>query len=160
MDLDLILRGDMDKYTVRLTKERGKIIAWIDKDGEICIRQPMRPGRGEKEGWHSEEEARLWAENHAYELTQAAAYNDINEINKQATEELERQANRATILQAAALAVFASKQNEEFSDLFMAEARGSLEKLQVLGQKHQAAIEGVKSNYKEISSWQQILALE
>jgi hypothetical protein len=160
MDLDLTLLGNMHKYTVRLTKERGKIIAWIDKDGEICIRQPMRPGRGEKEGWHSEEEARLWAEAHAYELTQSAAYVDINEINKQATEELERQANRATILQAAALAVFASKQNEEFSDLFMAEARGSLEKLQVLGQKHQAAIEGVKSNYKEISSWQQILALE
>ena len=150
----------MNTYTVRITKEKGKVIAWIDKDGEICIKQPMRPGRGEKEGWNSEEEARLWAESHAYSLTQSAAYNDINEINKQATEELERQANRATILQAAALAVFASKQNEEFSDLFMAEARGSLEKLQVLGQKHQAAIEGVKSNYKEISSWQQILALE
>lgn len=150
----------MHKYTVRITKERGKVIAWIDKDGEICIKQPMRPGRGEKEGWTSEEEAKLWAENHAYELTQSAAYNEISEINKQANEELERQSNRATILQAAALAVFAAKQNEEFADIFIAEAKNSLGNLQMLGQKHQAAIEGIKNNYKEISSWQQILALE
>lgn len=160
MELDLITLGNMHKYTIRLTKERGKTIVWIDKDGEICIRQPMRPGRSEKEGWHSEEEARLWAEGHAYELTQAAAYNDITEINKQANQELERQANRATILQAAALAVFASKQNDEFADMFIQEARNSLDNLNMLATKHQAAIEGVKNNYKEISSWQQILALE
>ena len=150
----------MTQYSIRLTHHKGKPIVWIDKDGEICIKQPMRPGRSEKEGWQSDEEALQWANDHAYLLTQSAAHTEITEINKQASEELERQANRATILQAAALAVFASKQNEEFSDLFMAEARGSLEKLQELGQKHQAAIEGVKSNYKEISSWQQILALE
>jgi dsDNA-binding SOS-regulon protein len=150
----------MNSYTVRITKEKGKIIAWIDKDGEICIKQPMRPGRGEKEGWQSEEEARLWAQGHAYHLTESAAYNEVIEINKQASEELERQANRATILQAAALSVFAAKQNEEFSDMFLGEARKSLINLNMLGDKHQAALEGIKSNYKEIESWQQILALE
>jgi hypothetical protein len=150
----------MNTYTVRVTKEKGKIIAWIDKDGEICIKQPMRPGRGEKEGWQSEEEAILWAQSHAYTLTQSAAHNDIVELNKQVNEELERQANRATILQAAALSVFAAKQNEEFSDMFLGEARKSLINLNMLGEKHQAAIEGIKSNYKEIESWQQILALE
>lgn len=160
MDLDSTLHGNMHKYTVRLTKERGKIVVWIDKDNEICIRQPMRPGRTEKEGWQSEEEASLWAQNHAYELTQSAAHVEINEINKQVSEELERQANRATILQAAALSVFAAKQNEEFSDMFLGEARKSLVNLNMLGDKHQAAVEGIKSNYKEIESWQQILALE
>lgn len=150
----------MTQYTVRITKERGKVVAWIDKDNEVCIKQPMRPGRSEKEGWQSEEEAILWAQKHAYELTQSAAHNEIVEINKQANEELERQANRATILQAAALSVFAAKQNEEFADMFLDEARKSLINLNMLGNKHQAAIEGIKSNYKEIESWQQILALE
>lgn len=150
----------MNRYTIRITKEKGKIIAWIDKDGEICIKQPMRPGRGEKEGWNSEEEAILWAQSHAYNLTESAAHNDIIEVNKQINEELERQANRATILQAAALSVFAAKQNEEFSDMFLGEARKSLINLNMLGEKHQAAIQGIKSNYKEIESWQQILALE
>lgn len=150
----------MTQYTVRLTKDRGKVVAWIDKDGEVCIKQPMRPGRSEKEGWQSEEEAILWAQKHAYELTQSAAHNEITEINKQASEELERQANRATILQAAALSVFAAKQNEEFSEMFLGEARKSLINLNMLGDKHQAALEGIKSNYKEIESWQQILALE
>jgi hypothetical protein len=160
MDLDSTSHGNMHKYTVRLTKDRGKVIAWIDKDGEVCIKQPMRPGRSEKEGWQSEEEAILWAQKHAYELTQSAAHNEITEINKQASEELERQANRATILQAAALSVFAAKQNEEFSEMFLEEARKSLINLNMLGDKHQAALEGIKSNYKEIESWQQILALE
>jgi hypothetical protein len=150
----------MNNYTVRITKEKGKIIAWIDKDGEICIKQPMRPGRGEKEGWQSEEEASLWAHGHAYHLTESAAHNEVIEINKQASEELERQANRATILQAAALSVFAAKQNEEFSEMFLGEARKSLINLNMLGDRHQAALEGIKSNYKEIESWQQILALE
>jgi hypothetical protein len=120
----------------------------------------MRPGRTEKEGWKSEEEALQWAEEHRYMLLNSAAHTEITELNKQVNEELERQANRATILQAAALSVFAAKQNQEFSDMFLGEARKSLINLNMLGEKHQAAIEGIKSNYKEIESWQQILALE
>jgi hypothetical protein len=150
----------MTTYQIRLTNEKGKIIVWIDKDNEICIKQPMRPGRTEKEGWKSEEEALQWAEEHRYMLLNSAAHTEITEINKQVNEELERQANRATILQAAALSVFAAKQNEEFSEMFLGEARKSLINLNMLGDKHQAALEGIKSNYKEIESWQQILALE
>jgi hypothetical protein len=150
----------MTTYQIRLTNEKGKIIVWIDKDNEICIKQPMRPGRTEKEGWKSEEEALQWAEEHRYMLLNSAAHTEITEINKQVNEELERQANRATILQAAALSVFAAKQNEEFSDMFLGEARKSLINLNMLEDKHQAAVEGIKSNYKEIESWQQILALE
>jgi hypothetical protein len=150
----------MTTYQIRLTNQKGKIIVWIDKDNEICIKQPMRPGRTEKEGWKSEEEALQWAEEHRYMLLNSAAHTEFTELNKQVNEELERQANRATILQAAALSVFAAKQNEEFSDMFLGEARKSLINLNTLGEKHQAAIEGIKSNYKEIESWQQILALE
>jgi hypothetical protein len=150
----------MTTYQIRLTNQKGKIIVWIDKDNEICIKQPMRPGRTEKEGWKSEEEALQWAEEHRYMLLNSAAHTEITEINKQVNEELERQANRATILQAAALSVFAAKQNEEFSEMFLGEARKSLINLNMLGDKHQAAVEGIKSNYKEIESWQQILALE
>ena len=150
----------MTTYQIRITNEKGKIAVWIDKDNEICIKQPMRPGRSEKEGWKSEEEALQWAEEHRYMLLNSAAHTEITEINKQVNEELERQANRATILQAAALSVFAAKQNEEFSEMFLGEARKSLINLNMLGDKHQTALEGIKSNYKEIESWQQILALE
>ena len=150
----------MTTYQIRITNEKGKIVVWLDKDNEICIRQPMRPGRSEKEGWKSEEEAFQWAEEHRYMLLNSAAHTEITEINKQVNEELERQANRATILQAAALSVFAAKQNEEFSEMFLGEARKSLINLNMLGDKHQTALEGIKSNYKEIESWQQILALE
>jgi hypothetical protein len=151
----------MDKFTYRIEKnKKGKIEVWIDKNEEVCIRQPMRPGTDEKTGWISEEEAESWALNHTYYLTESAANFEITEVNKQVSEELERQANRATILQAAALSVFAAKQNEEFSEMFLGEARKSLVNLNMLGEKHQAAIEGIKSNYKEIESWQQILALE
>jgi hypothetical protein len=150
----------MTKYQIRIEKEKGKVVVWIDKDGEICIKQPMRPGRSEKEGWASEEEAIEWAEAHRQSLLTSAANNEIVEINKQANEELQRHANRATILQAAALAVFAAKENEEFAELFIDEAKNNLQVLHEIGGKYQGAIENVKSNYKEINSWQQILALE
>lgn len=31
----------MSTYTVRVTEEDGKFICWIDKDGQICIKQPF-----------------------------------------------------------------------------------------------------------------------
>lgn len=31
----------MANYTVRVTEENNKFICWIDKDNEICIRQPF-----------------------------------------------------------------------------------------------------------------------
>lgn len=31
----------MNTYTVRVTEEDGQFICWIDKNGEICIKQPF-----------------------------------------------------------------------------------------------------------------------
>jgi len=31
----------MANYTVRVTQENGQFICWIDKDGEVCIKQPF-----------------------------------------------------------------------------------------------------------------------
>jgi hypothetical protein len=31
----------MSIYTVRVTEENNEFICWIDKDGEICLKQPF-----------------------------------------------------------------------------------------------------------------------
>jgi hypothetical protein len=31
----------MSTYTVRVTEESNQFICWIDKDGEICLKQPF-----------------------------------------------------------------------------------------------------------------------
>jgi hypothetical protein len=150
----------MEKFTYRLEEEKGKYVIWIDKNDEVCIRQPSRPGRSEKEGWKSKEEAIEWAEKHILDLSESAASFEISEINKSATEELQRHSYRATILQAAALAVFASKENPEFANIFMIEAENNLKVLQEVSMSYNKAIEDVKSNYKEIGLWKNILTLE
>jgi hypothetical protein len=73
----------MTTYDIRIEKEKGKIVVWIDKDEEVCIKQPMRPGRSEKEGWKSEEEAKSWADSHALMLNnQAPAIDPMIAINE------------------------------------------------------------------------------
>ena len=62
----------MALYTVRVTNEEGKITAWIDQDGKICIQQPHTPGAQEGSTWASEAEAQAWAESHAAELEKMA----------------------------------------------------------------------------------------
>lgn len=69
-------------YSVRITNEEGKITAWIDRDGKICIGQPHAPGMPEGSNWNSEEEALAWANEHAAEL---------EAMNKKAAEVQEQQ---------------------------------------------------------------------
>ena len=60
-------------YTVRITNQDGKIIAWIDKNNSLCIEQPNHPDLlSTGENWSSESEAQIWADQHAAELTQSA----------------------------------------------------------------------------------------
>ena len=58
----------MAQYTVRITNEAGKITAWIDQHGKVCIGQPHAPGMPEGSNWSDENEALTWANEHAAEL--------------------------------------------------------------------------------------------
>jgi hypothetical protein len=58
----------MSIYTTRITNNEGKITAWVDRDGKVCIGQPHAPGMPEGSNWNSEEEALAWANEHAAEL--------------------------------------------------------------------------------------------
>lgn len=66
----------MAKYTVRVTNDAEGIVAWVDQDGQICIRQPHAPAA--TEGWSNEDEAKAWADAHAAEL-EASYENSIAE---------------------------------------------------------------------------------
>jgi hypothetical protein len=58
-------------YTARVTNDDGKITAWVDKDGSLCIEQPNSPDKlNTGENWSTEEEALAWATSHATQLTQ------------------------------------------------------------------------------------------
>jgi hypothetical protein len=59
----------MVTFTVRVTEENGNAIAWIDRDGSICIKQPHAPGM-EGTFWASKDEAKSWADAHALLLTE------------------------------------------------------------------------------------------
>jgi hypothetical protein len=54
-------------FTVRVTEENGNPVAWIDRDGSICIKQPHAPGM-EGTNWASVDEAKSWADSHAEQL--------------------------------------------------------------------------------------------
>jgi hypothetical protein len=58
----------MAKFSVRITNEEGKITAWIDQDGNICIAQLSVPGSPEGSTWATEDEALAWANAHAANL--------------------------------------------------------------------------------------------
>lgn len=57
----------MATFTVRITEENGNPVAWIDRDGSICIKQPHAPGM-EGTFWASITEAETWANAHAAQL--------------------------------------------------------------------------------------------
>jgi hypothetical protein len=58
-------------YSVRVTNENGKIVAWIDKDGNLCIEQPNHPNYlYNGENWSTEEDALAWANSECEKLTQ------------------------------------------------------------------------------------------
>jgi len=76
-------------YTTRVTTEAGKIMAWVDRDGKICIGQPHAPGLPEGSTWATEAEALDWANDHAAELEAMAekaklVENQQNELIEQA----------------------------------------------------------------------------
>jgi hypothetical protein len=79
----------MALYTVRVTNEEGKITAWIDQAGKVCIQQPSAPGTQEGSTWASEAEAQAWADEHASQLEKM---NDDSIANKAQQDELIAQA--------------------------------------------------------------------
>lgn len=91
-------------YSVRVTDEDGKITAWIDRDGQICIEQPNHPSKlHTNETWASAEEAQAWANQHAAELTAAEEKVQADAIAKAEAEALDKAAKEATIANAAKL---------------------------------------------------------
>lgn len=89
-------------YTARVTNADGKIVAWVDKDGLLCIEQPNAPEKLHTgENWASEEEAQAWAESHAQVLTQLAIDTE-NELQAKAEADALEKAARQAILDNAA----------------------------------------------------------
>jgi hypothetical protein len=89
-------------YTARVTNQDGKIIAWVDKDGGLCIEQPNHPDLlGTGENWVSEALASAWADEHAQMLTQVAIDMEAELIAK-AEKEAQEAAARQAILDNAA----------------------------------------------------------
>jgi hypothetical protein len=55
-------------FTVRMTEENGNPIAWIDREGQICIMQPHAPEQAAGSVWDSYDAALAWANTHAQEM--------------------------------------------------------------------------------------------
>lgn len=86
------------KYTTRVTTTDGKITAWVDKDGLLCIEQPNAPEKlGSGDTWDSVEEAKTWADGHAALLTQLAVDAEAELIAKAEREALEDAARQAIL---------------------------------------------------------------
>ena len=85
----------MAKYTVRVTNDADGINAWIDQDGEICIKQPSHPSS--IEGWTTEVEAKAWADKHAAELEASYLATIAEAALKKEREEAAHQANLAMV---------------------------------------------------------------
>jgi hypothetical protein len=60
-------------YSVRITENEEKIVAWIDMDGNVCIEQPNHPSKlNTGENWSTVQEAEEWANSEAARLTEFA----------------------------------------------------------------------------------------
>lgn len=85
-------------YTARVTTTNGKITAWVDKDGSLCIEQPNAPEKlSTGENWASVAEAQAWADDHAAALTQIAIDGEAELIAKAEREALENAARQAIL---------------------------------------------------------------
>lgn len=85
-------------YTARVTNQDGKIIAWVDRDGSLCIEQPNHPDLlSSGQNWVNEEVALNWANEHAAMLTQVAIDMETELIAK-AEKETQEAAARQAIL--------------------------------------------------------------
>jgi hypothetical protein len=89
-------------YTTRITNDGGKITAWVDKDGLLCIEQPNAPEKlSSGDTWASVEEAQAWADEHAALLTQLAVDAEAESMAKAEKEALENAARQAILDNAA-----------------------------------------------------------
>ena len=85
-------------YTARVTNADGKITAWVDKDGLLCIEQPNAPEKlSTGDTWASVEEAQAWADKHANDLTQMAIQTEADLVAKAEAEALENAARQAIL---------------------------------------------------------------
>lgn len=83
----------MARYTVRTEQVEEGWIAWIDQNGEICIRQENAPG---KDGFFATEaDALAWANKHADELETSYLAAIAENERKRAMEDAQHQANLA-----------------------------------------------------------------
>jgi hypothetical protein len=91
-------------YSVRITEEEGKIVAWIDRNGQICIEQPNHPSKlSSGNNWATKAEAQAWADEHAVELTASEEKVEADLIAKAEAEALDKAAKEATIANTAKL---------------------------------------------------------
>ena len=91
-------------YSVRITKDDGKITAWIDKDGNLCIEQPNHPNKlSSGTNWTTEAEAQTWADEHAAELLAAEEKTQKDFAAKIEADALDKASKEATIANAAKL---------------------------------------------------------
>lgn len=60
-------------YTHRVETIDGKIIAWIDRDGQQMIMQPHHPASINLEPWSSVEEAESWANEEKTRIAESEA---------------------------------------------------------------------------------------
>lgn len=85
-------------YTARVTTTNGKITAWVDRDGALCIEQPNAPEKlSTGDTWASVAEAQAWADKHAADLTQMAIETEAELIAKAEAEALENAARQAIL---------------------------------------------------------------
>jgi hypothetical protein len=87
----------MREYTVRVTQEEGKHVAWIDIDGSPVIKQLSRPGSQEGEFFESSADANSWADSHVLEI-QASEQAQLEEVARQEALVAQAQADSERLL--------------------------------------------------------------
>lgn len=87
----------MRAYTVRVTQEEGKHVAWIDIDGLPVIRQTSRPGSQEGEFFESSADAKSWADSHVLDI-EASEQAQLEEVARQEALVAQAQADSERLL--------------------------------------------------------------
>ena len=85
-----------NKYIVRITQENESWIAWIDQDGEICIRQDLNPINNMP--FSTQLDAQNWADKHATQLEAAYLQSVADKAQIEADLALDRAYKEAMIL--------------------------------------------------------------
>jgi hypothetical protein len=87
----------MREYTVRVTQEEGKHVAWIDIDGSPVIKQLSRPGSQEGQFFESAADAQSWADSHILDI-QASEQAHLEEVARQEALVAQAQADSERLL--------------------------------------------------------------